>query len=112
MWQLIGIPCKHGCNAISHQNLMPENMVNPYYHVDTYKQVYEPAILPISGEMLWVETSFIPPLPPQFGKRPGKLAGARNREPDEPSVKSKKTKGKRPVYQLKRQHTNHHCGIG
>ncbi|KAL0431476.1 UNVERIFIED_CONTAM: hypothetical protein Sradi_0773600 [Sesamum radiatum] len=85
MWQLTGIPCKHGCSAIFHQNLMPEDMVNPYYHVDTYKQVYEPAILPISGEMLWVETNFIPPLPPHFGRRPGRPAGARNREPDEPS---------------------------
>ncbi|KAL0406877.1 UNVERIFIED_CONTAM: hypothetical protein Slati_4001600 [Sesamum latifolium] len=111
MWQLTGIPCKHGCSAIFYQNLMPEDMVNPYYHVDTYKQVYEPAILPISGEMLWVETNFVPQLPPHFGKRPGRPVGARNREPDEPSVKSKKTRGKRPAYQLKRQHTKHHCSI-
>ncbi|KAL0428524.1 UNVERIFIED_CONTAM: hypothetical protein Slati_3027200, partial [Sesamum latifolium] len=106
IWQLSGIPCKHECSAIFHQTLMPEDMVHPYYTVVAYKQVYEPAILPISGELLWSETLFIPPLPPNFGRGPGRPAGARRREPDEQPVKNKKRKSKKPVKQvkLKRQH--------
>ncbi|KAK4381948.1 hypothetical protein Sango_2916800 [Sesamum angolense] len=84
IWQLSGIPCKHACSAIFNQNLQPEDMVHPYYNVDTYKQVYEHAILPISGQTLWNETGLVPPLPPNFGRGPGRPAGARNREPDEP----------------------------
>ncbi|KAL0447902.1 UNVERIFIED_CONTAM: hypothetical protein Slati_1918100 [Sesamum latifolium] len=48
-------------------------MVHPYYSVDTYKAVYEPVIPPISGELLWNETWFIPPLPPNFGRGSGDL---------------------------------------
>ncbi|KAL0392600.1 UNVERIFIED_CONTAM: hypothetical protein Sradi_2482800 [Sesamum radiatum] len=90
IWQLSGIPCKHACSAIFNQNLQPEDMVHPYYNVDTYKQVYEHAILPISGQTLWNETGLVPPLPPNFGRGPGRPAGARNREPDEPNVKTTK----------------------
>ncbi|KAL0401435.1 UNVERIFIED_CONTAM: hypothetical protein Slati_4173400 [Sesamum latifolium] len=59
------------------------------------------------------ETLFIPPLPPNFGRGPGRPAGARRREPDEQLVKNKKRKGKKPVKQvkLKRQHVSHHCRI-
>ncbi|KAK4389983.1 hypothetical protein Sango_2061600 [Sesamum angolense] len=97
IWQLSGIPCKHACSAIFNQNLQPEDMVHPYYNVDTYKQVYEHAILPISGQTLWNETGLVPPLPPNFGRGPGRPAGARNREPDEPNVKTTKKSCKKPI---------------
>ncbi|KAL0447829.1 UNVERIFIED_CONTAM: hypothetical protein Slati_1910800 [Sesamum latifolium] len=105
-----GIPCKHACSAIFNQNLQPKEMVHPYYNVDTYKTVYEPGILPISGEMLWTETGFIPPLPPNFERGPGRPAGARNREPDELKDKASKKKLKKR-FKLKRQHVKHHCKI-
>ncbi|KAL2253102.1 UNVERIFIED_CONTAM: hypothetical protein Sindi_0104900 [Sesamum indicum] len=98
LWQLSGIPCKHACSAIFNQNLQPEEMVHSYYNVDTYKSVYDPAIP--SGEMLWAETDFIPPLPPNFGRGPGRPAGARNREPDEGSSSTSTTrKRKHSVYE-------------
>ncbi|KAK4394334.1 hypothetical protein Sango_1904200 [Sesamum angolense] len=104
------IPCKHACSAIFNQNLQPEDMVHPYYNVDTYKQVYEHAILPISGQTLWNETGLVPPLPPNFGRGPGRPAGARNREPDEPNVKTTKKSCKKPI-KLQRQKVKHHCKI-
>ncbi|KAK4388416.1 hypothetical protein Sango_2448200 [Sesamum angolense] len=110
IWQLSGIPCKHACSAIFNQNLQPEDMVHPYYNVDTYKQVYEHAILPISGQTLWNETGLVPPLPPNFGRGPGRPAGARNREPDEPNVKTTKKSCKKPI-KLQRQKVKHHCKI-
>ncbi|KAL0373126.1 UNVERIFIED_CONTAM: hypothetical protein Scaly_0994200 [Sesamum calycinum] len=51
---------------------------------------------------IWQLSGFIPPLPPNFGRGLGRLAGARNREPDEPSVKiRKKTEENEP--------TEHEC---
>ncbi|KAL0326461.1 UNVERIFIED_CONTAM: hypothetical protein Sradi_5215400 [Sesamum radiatum] len=88
IWQLLGIPCKHACSAIFNQNLQPEDMVHPYYNVDTYKQVYEHAILPISGQTLWTETGFHSTLASKLWKRPRRPVGERNREPDEPNVKT------------------------
>ncbi|KAL2226681.1 UNVERIFIED_CONTAM: hypothetical protein Sindi_2026800 [Sesamum indicum] len=85
-------------------------MVHPYYNVDTYKSVYEPAILPISGEMLWAEIGFIPPLHPNFGWGPGRPAGARNREPDEGKENDGKKKQKKQI-KLRRQHVKHQCKI-
>ncbi|KAL0402336.1 UNVERIFIED_CONTAM: hypothetical protein Slati_4263500 [Sesamum latifolium] len=78
-----------------------------------FRHSIEPAILSISGELLWSETLFIPPLPPNFGRGPGRPAGARRREPDEKPVMDKKRNGKKPVKQvkLKRQHVSHHCRI-
>ncbi|KAL0444785.1 UNVERIFIED_CONTAM: hypothetical protein Slati_2201200 [Sesamum latifolium] len=89
---------------------MPEDIVHPYYNVETYKLVYEPAILPISGEMLWSETSFIPPLPINFGIGPGRPVGVKNREPNKPNVKTRNKRGKKPI-KIKGQYTKHHCRI-
>ncbi|KAL2251025.1 UNVERIFIED_CONTAM: hypothetical protein Sindi_2224800 [Sesamum indicum] len=89
-WQLSGIPCKHGCCAIYFQKLDPVDYVNECYSVETYKKVYAPAILPMSHETLWHETSIIPPLPPNFGRGPGRPKKARRRESDEPPSKKKK----------------------
>ncbi|KAI3451306.1 hypothetical protein Pfo_007971 [Paulownia fortunei] len=63
-WGLSGIPCKHVICAILNQNELPEDYVHSCYNVETYKQVYRPAILGISYEQLWGEALFIPPLPP------------------------------------------------
>ncbi|KAL0342265.1 UNVERIFIED_CONTAM: hypothetical protein Scaly_1889100 [Sesamum calycinum] len=96
IWQLSGIPCKHACSAIFNQNLQPEDMVHPYYNVDTYKQVYEHAILPISGQTLWNETGLVPPLPPNFGRGSGDL-----QEQETGSLMS----------QMLKQQRNHGCAL-
>ncbi|KAL2237733.1 UNVERIFIED_CONTAM: hypothetical protein Sindi_0965000 [Sesamum indicum] len=70
--------------------LDPVDYVDECYSVETYKKVYAPAILPMSHETLWHETSIIPPLPPNFGRGPGRPKKARRRESDEPPAKKKK----------------------
>ncbi|KAL0292264.1 UNVERIFIED_CONTAM: hypothetical protein Sradi_6996400 [Sesamum radiatum] len=103
-WDISGIPCKHAISAIFNQNEMPENYVHEYYSVDTYKRVYAHAIMGISGEILWDKSLYIPPLPPNFGRGPGRPSSARRREPDEPIRKTKKKN-----IRLKRQQTTLHC---
>ncbi|KAL0385652.1 UNVERIFIED_CONTAM: hypothetical protein Sradi_2959500 [Sesamum radiatum] len=82
---------------------MPENYVHEYYSVDTYKRVYAHAIMGISGEILWDKSLYIPPLPPNFGRGPGRPSSARRREPDEPIRNQKEN------IRLKRQQTTLHC---
>ncbi|KAL0377894.1 UNVERIFIED_CONTAM: hypothetical protein Sradi_3094900 [Sesamum radiatum] len=82
IWQLSGIPCKHACSAIFHQNLMPEDMVHPYYTVAAYKGPGKPA---------GARRREPDEQPVKNKKRKGKKA-----------VKQVK---------LKRQHVSHHCRI-
>ncbi|KAL0407792.1 UNVERIFIED_CONTAM: hypothetical protein Sradi_1713600 [Sesamum radiatum] len=88
-----------------------QNLDMVYYNVQTYKQMYELATLPISDEILWTKIGFIPPLPPNFGRGPGRPAGARNMKPDEPNVKTKEKIGKKKSIKLRRQKVKHLCKI-
>ncbi|KAL0406363.1 UNVERIFIED_CONTAM: hypothetical protein Slati_3950200 [Sesamum latifolium] len=91
-WDLTGIPCKHANSAICNQKDDPEDYVADCYSVQTYKRVYASAIMPIGGDNMWTESCFIPPLPPNFGRRSGRPSRARRRDPDEPMMKIKKGK--------------------
>ncbi|KAG8373885.1 hypothetical protein BUALT_Bualt11G0071800 [Buddleja alternifolia] len=48
-WDISGIPCKHACSAITFQGLQIEEFVYKSYRVDTYLEVYSPAIMSING---------------------------------------------------------------
>ncbi|KAL0334093.1 UNVERIFIED_CONTAM: hypothetical protein Sangu_1565500 [Sesamum angustifolium] len=90
---------------------MPEDYVHDYYTVDMYKKAYAPMIMRTSGEILWEQSLFIPPLPPDFGRGPGRPSNARRREPDEATKqRKKKTTGKKGM-RLKRQQATVHCTI-
>ncbi|KAL0442141.1 UNVERIFIED_CONTAM: hypothetical protein Sradi_0153000 [Sesamum radiatum] len=107
LWEmgLSGIPCKHVTSAIFNQKEDPEDYIDECYSVVTYKRVYASAIMLIGGENQWNESSFIPPLPQNFGRRSGRPSKFRRRDPDEPVMKSKKGK----VMKLKRQQTIVKC---
>ncbi|KAL8474228.1 hypothetical protein ACS0TY_030886 [Phlomoides rotata] len=108
-WQFSGIPCTHAICAILHQCLDPTDFVHEAYSVETYLKTYENPIFGIRYEVLWGESMYIPPLPPNFGTRPkrGRRATKRRLEPDEKANKSKKdgTKQKR----VRRQQTTVTC---
>ncbi|KAL0334092.1 UNVERIFIED_CONTAM: hypothetical protein Sangu_1565400, partial [Sesamum angustifolium] len=90
---------------------MPEDYVHDYYTVDMYKKAYAPMIMRTSGEILWEQSLFIPPLPPDFGRGPGRPSNARRREPDEATNKRKKKTACRKGMRLKRQQATVHCTI-
>ncbi|GER44656.1 mutator transposable element-related protein [Striga asiatica] len=68
-WDLTEIPCKHACSELLAQGHQLVDFVDECYSCETYANVYEVAINPISGPNLWDRTGYIPPLPPNFGKR-------------------------------------------
>ncbi|KAL8525812.1 hypothetical protein ACS0TY_015163 [Phlomoides rotata] len=116
LWELSGIPCKHVISAITHQMGNAEDYVSDWYTVETYKKSYANTICPINGEALWANSIFIPPLPPNMGRRGGRSEKARRHDRDEPMVNSKRRgKGRAPTA-LKRRtcgvedHNNRLCG--
>ncbi|KAL8520908.1 hypothetical protein ACS0TY_011456 [Phlomoides rotata] len=56
LWQLTGLPCKHGVCAILKQKLDPIDFVHEFYTIETYKKAYEEPILGISYDALWGDT--------------------------------------------------------
>ncbi|KAF6162637.1 hypothetical protein GIB67_003183 [Kingdonia uniflora] len=52
-WKAMGIPCEHGVRALGHANVDPTTRVSEYYTNNTYKAVYEPIWIPISGIEQW-----------------------------------------------------------
>ncbi|KAL8481504.1 hypothetical protein ACS0TY_027856 [Phlomoides rotata] len=84
----------------------PADFVDACYKVETYKRVYEPAILPISGQNEWAPTLFIPSMPPSFGRKIGRPSTARRIDPEEKS--SKKSKKVR-VVKMRRRQTSIKC---
>ncbi|KAK4435825.1 hypothetical protein Salat_0746100 [Sesamum alatum] len=109
-WALCGIPYKHGMSAICAQMLDPDDFVHSSYHVKTYYKVYEPAIMPMNSSRLWRKTGYIPPLPPNFGKKRGRPKKTRKPSADEdPKEKKKRNKEKKGSIKLNKQRWKVHC---
>ncbi|XP_019246896.1 PREDICTED: uncharacterized protein LOC109226558 isoform X1 [Nicotiana attenuata] len=68
-WTITGYPCKHAISAIWAKNDEVIKYVDDYYMVETYRRIYEYAILPINGSQLWPKSCKIPPLPPKNVKQ-------------------------------------------
>lgn len=68
-WDASGISCKHAISAICSQGEDVEDYVHKCYSVEVYNHVYSHSVPPMNGEELWKKTGYIPPLPPNFGKR-------------------------------------------
>ncbi|KAG8379461.1 hypothetical protein BUALT_Bualt07G0090900 [Buddleja alternifolia] len=110
---LTGIPCSHAMSAIGCQVLEPDDFVHESYSVATYLAVYSHAISPVNGPKLWEKTGYIPPMPPNFGKKRGRPARARRLGADEPRDKGRRGKERKGPVRLKKQSFRvqcHYCG--
>ncbi|KAG5609268.1 hypothetical protein H5410_020549 [Solanum commersonii] len=83
-WSIMGIPCKHAIAAIRAKKDNILDYVDDCYKVETYRRIYEHAILPINGPQMW---------PNQLKKQK-----ARRKEADE--VGASRTKMKRKQQSL------------
>ncbi|KAG8372051.1 hypothetical protein BUALT_Bualt12G0026400 [Buddleja alternifolia] len=112
-WDLTGIPCSHAMSAIGCQVLEPDDFVHESYSVATYLAVYSHAISPVNGPKLWEKIGYIPPMPPNFGKKRGRPARARRLCADEPRDKGRRGKERKGPVRLKKQSFRvqcHYCG--
>lgn len=100
-WDVSGIPCVHALRAIGAQDYSVEDFVHRCYKVDTYKDVYSTAVMPINGRKLWKKSPLPPPLPPKCASsvitvgRPA-LHHRRPEEGETVDKRKNKCKGKPP----------------
>ena len=61
IWDLIGIPCKHGVTAIYKNHEHPEDYLHDCYLKEAYLNVYSKIIHPMSSQDKWIKIGHLPP---------------------------------------------------
>ena len=72
IWDLTGLPCKHGISAIVKNLEKVEEYVHPCYWKETFVETYKEIIQPMPGQSEWVKTNQPAPVAPHVYKPPGK----------------------------------------
>lgn len=95
-WDLTGIPCVHGVSAIWALNEEPMEYVHELYSVEKYLQCYDHCILPLAGKSEWEQAKQSVPIPPLYGRAPGRPKKSRRRsEVEVVETKEKRQRMKR-----------------
>ena len=100
IWDLIGLPCKHGISAIVKNLEKVEDYVHPCYLKETFAKTYKEIIQPMPGQSKWVETNQSAPIAPHVYKPLGRPPKQRKRDPEEP----------RNPYRVSRMNKTIKCG--
>ncbi|KAK1377200.1 hypothetical protein POM88_033393 [Heracleum sosnowskyi] len=82
-WQLTGMPCIHGCQAILSINAAPESFVDEYFKKTTYLKSYSYLMSPMKGSKEWPLAKQVKLLPPKARRMPGRPRKHRRREANE-----------------------------
>ncbi|XP_065623994.1 uncharacterized protein LOC136065147 [Quercus suber] len=85
VWDLTGIPCKHGVAAIFVNREKSEDYTHPCYYKDAYVETYKIPIPPMPGQSEWMSSGQPKPLAPIVHKPPGRPPVKRKRDADEPN---------------------------
>ena len=83
VWDLTGIPCKHGVAAIFVNREKPEDYTHPCYYKDAYVETYKTPIPPMPGQSEWMSYGQPKPVAPVVYKLPGRPPMKRKRDADE-----------------------------
>ena len=102
-----GIPCFHAISAIWAATKDPMDFIDGCYSVETYMACYNPCIFPINGEREWTKTNLTPPVPPAYGRAPGRPK--KNRRKNDIEVRETKEK-KRTVSRVGQTCKCSYCG--
>uniref|UniRef100_A0A2N9HYT5 SWIM-type domain-containing protein n=1 Tax=Fagus sylvatica TaxID=28930 RepID=A0A2N9HYT5_FAGSY len=84
IWDLTGIPCKHGVATIYKNLEHPEDYLHDSYLKEAYLDVYSEIIYPMPGQDQWIKSGHLPSQPPHVLRPPGRPKKLRRRDPDEP----------------------------
>jgi hypothetical protein len=91
-FQLCGVPCEHACAAIFGAKQRPENYVDAFFKLDTYKKAYAHTIFPVPHEDEWVKTSTPDIDPPAYTIPVGRPKKNRRKGPEEDGPSSSRAK--------------------
>ncbi|XP_021722430.1 uncharacterized protein LOC110689911 [Chenopodium quinoa] len=83
VWQISGIPCRHGMRAILHARLDPKQFVHEWYSVRRYKAAYAGGINSIPDSDQWPDFDMPKIDPPTMKRGVGRPCRERRREEDE-----------------------------
>ncbi|KAL2922177.1 Lysine--tRNA ligase [Bienertia sinuspersici] len=83
VWQISGIPCRHGIKALLHAGKDPLDYVSEWYSVRMYKQAYNGCIFPIPDKDHWPIMDLPKLLPPVMKRSIGRPSRNRKREEGE-----------------------------
>ena len=83
IWDLTGLPCKHGISAIVKNLEKVEDYVHYCYLKETFAETYKEIIQPIPGQFEWVEVNQPAPVASYVYKPLGRPLKQRKRDPEE-----------------------------
>jgi hypothetical protein len=97
IWDLTGIPCKHGVVAIYKNLEHPEDYLHDCYLKEAYLDVYSEIIHPMPGQDEWIKSGHLSPQPSHVLRPLGRLKKLRRRDPDEPKSPHKVSRMNRKI---------------
>ena len=85
VWDLTGIPCRHGVAVIFVNREKPEDYTHPCYYKNAYVETYKTPIPPMLGQFEWMSSGQPKLVALIVYKPPGRLPMKRKRDADEPN---------------------------
>ncbi|XP_021735263.1 uncharacterized protein LOC110701949 [Chenopodium quinoa] len=83
VWQIFGIPCRHGMRAILRARIDPKHFVHEWYYVRRYKAAYAGGINSIPDNDQWPDFDMPKIEPPAMKRGVGRPCRERRRDEDE-----------------------------
>ena len=115
VWDLTGIPCKHGVVAIYKNLERLEDYVHACYRKNTYVAAYKEMITLPPGQDEWVETNQPAFVAPIVYKPPSRPLMKRKKDADEPNNLYKVSRSNRLIkcgFCHKEGHDSRRCKVG
>ncbi|XP_056695452.1 uncharacterized protein [Spinacia oleracea] len=84
VWQISGIPCRHGLRVIYHQRLEATDFVSHYFKGQAYKLTYSEHIHPMPDPTQWPSFDLPIILPPPMKRASGRPPNLRKRGKHDP----------------------------
>ncbi|XP_075663102.1 uncharacterized protein LOC142632612 [Castanea sativa] len=97
VWDLIGIPCKHGVAAIYKNLERLKNYVHSCNNKNAFVAAYKEMITPLPGQDEWIKTNQLAPVAPIVYKPPGRPPMKRKKDADEPNNPYNVSRSNRPI---------------
>jgi hypothetical protein len=97
IWDLTGIPCKHGVATIYKNLEHPKDYLHDCYLKEAYLDVYSEIIYLMPGQDQWIKSGHLPSQPPHVLRPPGRPKKLRRRDPDEPKNPHKVSRMNRQI---------------
>ena len=85
VWDLTGIPYKHGVAALFVNCEKPEDYTHSCYYKYAYVETYKTPIPPMLGQFEWMSSGQPKPITPVVYKPPGRPPMKRKRDADKPN---------------------------